>query len=306
MTDAAPRGNAPDARHRRGEPGFRRASIAMFAAGVSTFVLLYAPQPLLPLLSHDLRVSPAGASLTLAVPTATLALALLPAGWLSDAYGRTRVMSFSLLAASVLGLLCAAAPGYGALLVLRALQGAALAGMPAVGMAYLAEEIHPASLGSSIGLYIGGNALGGMTGRLLAGVLGEHGDWRAALAGVGLLSLACATLFWRLAPPSRHHVPARFALRRALTSLTVNLRPWARVRITSRDTSGAVPAEPQLTPFMVSLLPGEYTLIAENDGITPRTEFSVTVEPGKVTLVSRDMPGFSPDRTVDALLGTNR
>ena len=57
---------------------------------------------------------------------------------------------------------------------------------------------------------------------------------------------------------------------------------------------------------MVSLLPGEYTLIAENDGITPRTEFSVTVEPGKVTLVSRDMPGFSPDRTVDALLGTNR
>jgi len=231
VTDAATRGNAAPERHRRGEPGFRRASIAMFAAGVSTFVLLYAPQPLLPLLSHDLQVSPAGASLTLAVPTATLALALLPAGWLSDAYGRTRVMSFSLLAASVLGLLCAAAPGYGALLVLRALQGAALAGMPAVGMAYLAEEIHPASLGSSIGLYIGGNALGGMTGRLLGGVLGEHGDWRAALAGVGLLSLACAALFWRLAPPSRHHVPARFAPRGALTSLTVILRDRGQLRL---------------------------------------------------------------------------
>jgi YNFM family putative membrane transporter len=211
-------------RHRRGEPGFRRASVAMFAAGVSTFVLLYAPQPLLPLLSHDLHVSPAGASLALAVSTATLALALLPAGWLADAYGRTRVMGFSLLAASVLGVLCAAAPGYGALLVLRALQGAALAGMPAVGMAYLAEEIHPESLGSSIGLYVGGNAIGGMTGRLLGGVLGEHVDWRVALAGAGLLSLVCAALFWRLAPPSRHHVPARFARRRALASLSVNLR----------------------------------------------------------------------------------
>ena len=218
-------------RHRRGEAGFRRASIAMFAAGVSTFVLLYAPQPLLPLLSHDLHVSPAGASLALAVSTATLALALLPAGWLSDMYGRTRVMGFSLLAASVLGLLCAAAPGYGALLILRALQGAALAGMPAVGMAYLAEEIHPGSLGSSIGLYIGGNALGGMTGRLLGGVLAEHGDWRAALAGVGLLSLVCAALFWRLAPPSRHHVPARFAPRRALASLTVNLRDRGQLRL---------------------------------------------------------------------------
>src|SRR4029079_5740295 len=102
-------------------------------------------------------------------------------------------------------------PGYGALLVLRALQGAALAGMPAVGMAYLAEEIHHASLGSSIGLYIGGNALGGMTGRLLGGVLGEHGDWRAALAGVGLLSLACAALFWRLGAPAGPPAPAAVA-----------------------------------------------------------------------------------------------
>src|SRR4051794_19549272 len=122
-------------RHRRGELGFRRASVAMFAAGVSTFVLLYAPQPLLPLLSHDLSVSPAGASLALAVSTATLARGLVPGGWLSDRYGRTRVMGFSLLAASVLGVLCAAAPGCGAVRVLGAVQGAALAGMPAVGMA---------------------------------------------------------------------------------------------------------------------------------------------------------------------------
>jgi YNFM family putative membrane transporter len=221
----------PIAQHRRGEPGFRRASVAMFAAGVATFALLYAPQPLLPALTRDFDVSPAGASLALAVSTATLALALLPAGWLSDAWGRTRVMGLSMLAAAALGLLAAGAPSFGALLALRALQGVALAGVPAVGMAYLAEEIHAGSLGSSIGLYIAGNALGGMSGRLVCGALADTGGWRAGLAGVGILSLACAALFWRLAPPSRHHVRARFAPRAALDSLAVHLQDRGQLRL---------------------------------------------------------------------------
>lgn len=213
-----------DDRMQRGDPAFRRASLAMFAAGVSTFVLLYATQPLLPLLSRDFGVSPAGSSLTLALTTGTLALALLPAGWLSDAWGRGRVMTLALFASALLGLAAAAAPTFGVLLVIRALQGVALAGVPAVGMAYLAEEIHPQSLGSSIGLYIGGNALGGMSGRLIAGALADRGDWRLALLGVGLLSLVCAALFYRLAPASRHHTPRRFAVRRAVSSLSVHLR----------------------------------------------------------------------------------
>jgi YNFM family putative membrane transporter len=203
----------------------------MFAAGVATFALLYAPQPLLPQLSQAFGVSPAEASLTLAVSTAGLALALLPAGWLSDAWGRTRVMTLSLAAATALGLLAAAAPGFGALLAVRALQGVALAGVPAVGMAYLTEEIHPQSLGSSIGLLIGGNALGGMAGRLLGGVLGEHAGWRVAVVGVGLLSAVCAVLFWRCAPPSRRHVPARFAPRPALGALATLVRDRGQLRL---------------------------------------------------------------------------
>jgi MFS transporter, YNFM family, putative membrane transport protein len=222
--------------HRRGDAGFRRASLAMFAAGVSTFALLYAPQPLLPALAHGFGVSPAESSLTLAVSTATLALALLPAGWLSDSWGRTRVMGLSMLAAGGLGLLAAAAPNLEALLVVRALQGAALAGVPAVGMAYLAEEIDRGSLGASIGLYIAGNALGGMAGRLIGGAAAAHG-WRIALAAVAVLSLACAAAFFRLAPPSRHHVRSRFARRPALASLTVHLQDRGQLRL---DAIGAL------------------------------------------------------------------
>lgn len=220
-----------ESKHRRGDPGFRRASIAMFAAGVSTFALLYATQPLMPLLSHDFRVSAAESTLTLALSTIMIAVGLLPAGWLADSWGRARVMQLSLFSSSALGLVTAAAPSFEVLLAIRALEGLALAGVPAVAMTYLTEEIHPQSLGSSIGLYIGGNAIGGMAGRLIAGALAEHGSWRLALLVIGALSFVCALGFARLVPASRHHQRRRFEGRRALASLSVHLHDAGQVRL---------------------------------------------------------------------------
>jgi YNFM family putative membrane transporter len=121
--------------------------------------------------------------------------------------GRRRVMIWSVLLSALLGLASAAAPSFSVLLVLRALQGAALAGLPAVAMAYLAEEVHPGSLGLSVGLYIGGNAIGGMGGRLVAGACADLGGWRLALAGVGVIGLVCALVFLRALPPSRRFRP---------------------------------------------------------------------------------------------------
>ncbi len=227
----------PPQGHRRGEPGYRRAAIALFAAGVSTFAALYATQPLLPLLSSDLHVGPTSSALSLAVATGALALALVPAGWLSDRIGRVRAMTGALFAAALLGLLAAAAPSFAVLLLIRALQGAALAVIPAVGMTYLAEEIHPASLGSSIGLFIGGNAIGGMAGRLIAGALADAGGWRLAVAGVAALSLACAIVFWRVAPASRRHRPAKTSFRTALNSIAMHAGDRGQLRL---DAMGAL------------------------------------------------------------------
>lgn len=194
---------------RRGEPGYRRCAIALFCAGIATFATLYTTQPLLPLFVEEMHVSPGASTLTLALTTATLALGLLPAGWISDRIGRVRTMTISLAATALLGLLCALAPSFGVLLVLRALQGLALAGVPAVGMTYLSEEIDRASLGAATGLFVGGNGVGGMAGRLLAGLLAGSGGWRLAVAGVAGISVVCAVAFWRLAPQSRmtHHSP---------------------------------------------------------------------------------------------------
>ena len=188
--------------------GFRRVTVALVAAGFSTYALLYCVQPLLPVFSQDLGVSPTQSSLSLSLTTGTLALAMLFAGRLSDVRGRKPIMALSLFAVSILTVACSFAPNWTTLLVLRTSTGVALAGVPAIAMAYLAEEVHPSDLGAAMGLYIAGNAYGGMAGRVLTGVLIDvtH-SWRVALGLIGLLGLLAAAAFAMLLPPSRRFVP---------------------------------------------------------------------------------------------------
>ncbi|MEJ5867526.1 MFS transporter [Pseudokineococcus sp. 5B2Z-1] len=217
--DAAARGGPAAASpvlpegYRPGEPGLRRSSVALFLAGLVTFALLYAPQPLLPLLAEDVGVSAGASTLAVSAATAGLAVGLLVAAPLSERVGRTRLVHTSLLASAVLGLAWALVPSWPALVTLRALQGLALAGLPAVAVAYLREEVHPSAAGWATGLYVGGNAVGGMVGRLVAAGLAELGGWRLAASATALLALAAAVAVRRLLPASRRFVPAPAGLR---------------------------------------------------------------------------------------------
>jgi YNFM family putative membrane transporter len=191
-----------------GEPGYRRLSIALFAAGLATFAMLYSTQPLLPELARAFNVSPARSAFTVSLATLGLGVALLIAGPASEVLGRTRLMRWSVAVAAAIAVLCALAPSWPALLVLRSVQGVALAGLPAVAMAYLREEVHEESHTRASGLYIAGTAVGGMTGRLVAGGLADLGGWRAALGGIAVLGVGCAVLVGFLLPASQNFVPA--------------------------------------------------------------------------------------------------
>ena len=130
---------------------YRQVNQAFFVAGFITFVTLYDVQPLLPVFSGEFRVAAARASLPLSITTCALAVSMLFAGTISESLGRKRVMVASLLATSLLAILTSLTHTLPELLVLRLLQGIALAGLPAIAMAYLSEAIAPASLTSAIG-----------------------------------------------------------------------------------------------------------------------------------------------------------
>jgi MFS transporter, YNFM family, putative membrane transport protein len=215
---------------RHGTPAFRRTNLALFAAGLSTFGLLYCVQPLMPLFSAHYGISAAASALSLSLTTGVLAFAMLFAGGLSDAWGRKPVMVASLLSSAVLVLLTALMPNWYALLTIRTLLGLTLSGLPAVAMTYLTEEMHAESIGLGMGLYISGSAVGGMSGRLISGVVADYFGWRVGVAVVGAVGLICGLIFWQALPPSRYFRPQALQWRALLSRFTGMFRdpglPW--------------------------------------------------------------------------------
>ena len=208
----------------RGTAAFLRTNLAFFCAGIATFALLYCVQPMMPVFSGVFGVSPAAASLSLSLPTAAMAVCMLVASAVSEAVGRKPVMLASVFASSAITIACAFVPGWEAFLALRLVQGLLLSGLPAVAMAFIAEEVHPRSSGYAMGLYISGSALGGMLGRVISGVLMEYGGWRLAIGGIGGLGMAAALVFWQCLPPSRHFTARPLLLRGLAENFALHLR----------------------------------------------------------------------------------
>jgi YNFM family putative membrane transporter len=215
----------------RGTREYRQTSGTLFAAGFMAFSLLYVVQGTLPAVSRDFSVSPATASLTLSFTTLPLAVAIVVAASWSEGLGRRSLVVGGLLGAATLTLAAATSPTFGVLLALRVLIGLVLAGLPAAAMAYVAEEFHPAGLGTAMGLYISGTGLGGMTGRLAGGLLASAFSWRLALAVVGGLCLLGAAWVAARLPASRNFVPAAGGPRSRMTALRAPLRDPVIIRL---------------------------------------------------------------------------
>lgn len=188
-------------------------TLSLFLAGVATFALLYTPQPLLPLIAREWALQPRTAALAVSVATTGVGVAMLVAGPLSEVVGRTPLMKGSLWAAALVGLGTAVVGSWPLFLFLRSVEGVVLAGLPAVAVAYLSEEVADHAQAKATGMYIGGTALGGMTGRLVAGFGAQLGGWRWGEGLVALLGLLCAALVAWLLPRSQGFTPAPASLR---------------------------------------------------------------------------------------------
>ena len=208
----------------KGTKAFTLTNLALFAAGFITFANLYITQPLMPQFAKDYGVSPAVASLSLSVATCMLAFSLILFGSLSEAWGRKKLMTASIFAASILTLSLAFAPSFEILLLLRIAQGFVFAGVPAIAMAYLGEEMEPASLGAAMGLYISGNAIGGLSGRVIMGTMTHYFNWQTGMITLGLLSLIICTYFVWALPESKHFRARPLHLKELTKSLVLHLK----------------------------------------------------------------------------------
>lgn len=178
---------------------------------IGTFTLLpavYAPQPILPLLSQDFHISPGVAGLTLSVFSIALAISLLVAGPLSDRIGRRPLIITASLLLVIPSLLAAWAPTYGLLLAARAAQGVLASGIGAVAIAYIGDELPPAQRGSAIGWYSMALSWSALLGRVGGGLLAGQFGWRGMFIGLAALSLVGALTLTLGLPPARRFRPS--------------------------------------------------------------------------------------------------
>lgn len=208
----------------KGTKQFTLTNLALFAAGFITFANLYMTQPLLPEFSKSFNVTPAVASLSLSVSTFVLSISLIVVSSLSESWGRKRLMTISIFAASILTIAVAFSPNYEILLLLRIIQGFVFAGVPAIAMAYLGEEMEPTSLGIAMGLYISGNTVGGLAGRVIIGSMSDLFSWQIGMIVMGLLSVIVSAYFVWALPQSKNFSPRPLQFKSLTRSLFNHLK----------------------------------------------------------------------------------
>lgn len=189
---------------------YRRANIALFIASFITFSDIYVSQPLLPLFVREFHLSSSQASLAVSLVVFPIGLSFLFYAPIAQAVGKKKLLSVVLLLSSFPGLICAYAHSFNGVLIGRLLDGLLLAGVPAIAMAYIGEEFDHKKLATVMGLYISGNTLGGMGGRIISGYIADILSWRESFLILAIIHLLGAIAFVILLPGSKDFKPSRY------------------------------------------------------------------------------------------------
>lgn len=193
---------------RPADPAYLRLQAALVAAGVATFAQLYTTQPVLPDLAAGYGVGQGAATLSVSLATLGLAVSVLPWSLWSDRWGRRRTIVLALAAATAAGVVHPVVPSFPLHLAVRFVEGAALGGVPGAALAFVAERVAGTWVAVAAATYLAGTTVGGLTGRVLCGLVAQDFGWRWGCFAVGLVSAAALLVFALLAPRGERSRPA--------------------------------------------------------------------------------------------------
>ena len=183
-----------------GDP-FLRMQVLVFALVAAVFTTVYIPQPVLPVLRLEFGVAEGVASRTVSAVVLGMALANLPFGALADRWPIRRILLGGGLVVAAAGLASALAPGLDLLVAARFAQGLFIPALTTCLAAHLAKVMPPGRLNVAMGTYVSATVLGGLSGRLLAGVLMPAAHWRWAFFLASALLVAAVLAAHAGLPP---------------------------------------------------------------------------------------------------------
>lgn len=159
-----------------------RPPLSILLLTILGFCVLYAPQPLLPLLAQSFSRSPAEAALLITITLLPLAVAPLGYGYLLEGVPARRMMlgAASLLAACQAAM--ALVGDWWLLVGLRAIEGLTLPALFTALMTFVARGTNRGEVRQALAWYVSATIVGGFLGRALSGLVATGFGWRAALA----------------------------------------------------------------------------------------------------------------------------
>lgn len=149
-----------------------------------------------PLLQRDLGLSDLALAALGSFFLWSYALASPFAGWLADRRSRSRVITVSLAAWSLVTIWTGMARSANELLLTRIVLGLTEAAYLPAAVALIADHHPPASRATALGIHLCGLNLGLVLGGGLAGYFGEQYGWQSSLLVIGGLGLVLAVVEW--------------------------------------------------------------------------------------------------------------
>jgi EmrB/QacA subfamily drug resistance transporter len=175
--------------------------LTLFALTVVSFLLLLedtAVSVALPAMRRDLGVSLTGLEWVVNAYTLALAVFVLPAGKLADAYGRRRTFIAGLLVFTTASLLAGMASTGDALIAARALQGTGAAFTASAALSIISVSFAKEERGAALGVWAGAAAVGLAVGPVAGATLTQLFGWPWVFlinVPLGLAAAATSRLF---------------------------------------------------------------------------------------------------------------
>lgn len=255
---------------------FWKIIASLLLASLFIFANIYAVQPLLPVFVSDFGVSVSTSSLSLSLTIIGLIAGLIILGFFSDRNGRRSYIIWSLLGSALPFFILPFVESFTVFLVLRLIQGFALAGVPAAALAYISEEIDRKNIAYATALYISSNALGGMLGRVLTGFLTDAFSWQLTFFAFGVTGIALFIAVFLLLPPSHHFEPSQLSFSKDIEGFLFHLKNpallvvfglGAILQIAFTGVWTYLPFHLEAPPFSMSLQAISYLFFAYGIGV---------------------------------------